>query len=151
MLKTGQQEKLYPPTDVSVSQQFRPQLLSVKLEDLVHSIFRNENSSMKSNASYFGVLHWQQWQLPASAPEVIANNIMNFAHCLDSKKFIRIPLRKTCITPSLIDHKLTTDHKPVSRCWCFSHILSVPHSLATTFYFDIYFDYIGHKIFSTRI
>ena len=42
VLKTGQQEKLYPPTDVSVSQQCRPQLLSVKFENLAHNIFRNE-------------------------------------------------------------------------------------------------------------
>ena len=66
MLKTGQQEKLYPPTDVSLSQQCRPQLLSVKFENLVHSIFRNENSTLEINVSHFGVLHWQQWQPPAS-------------------------------------------------------------------------------------
>ena len=69
MLKTGQQEKLYLPTDVSVSQQCRPQLLSVKFENLVHSIFRNENLTLEINVSHFGVLHWQQWQPPASPPE----------------------------------------------------------------------------------
>ena len=68
MLKTGQQEKLYPPTDISVSQQCRPQLLSVKFENSVLSIFRNENSTLEINVSHFGVLHWQQWQPPASAP-----------------------------------------------------------------------------------
>ena len=68
VLKTGQQEKLYPPTDASVSQQCRPQLLSVKFENLVHSIFRNENSTLEINVSHFGVLHWQQWQPPVSAP-----------------------------------------------------------------------------------
>ena len=35
MLKTGQQEKLHPPTDVSVSLQCRPQLHLVKFENLV--------------------------------------------------------------------------------------------------------------------
>ena len=68
VLKTGQQEKLYPPTDVSVSQQRLPQLLSTKFENLVHSIFRNETSTLEINFSHFGVLHWQQWQPPASAP-----------------------------------------------------------------------------------
>ena len=43
VLKTGQQEKLYPPTDVSVSWQCCPRLLSAKFEDLVHSNFRNGN------------------------------------------------------------------------------------------------------------
>ena len=68
VLKTCQQKKLYPPTDISVSQQCRPQLLSVKFENLVHSIFRNENSSLEINVSHFRVLHWQHWQHPASAP-----------------------------------------------------------------------------------
>ena len=58
-------------SDVSVSQQCRPQLLSVKFENLVHIIFRNENSTLEINVSHFGVLHWQQWQPPASAPELI--------------------------------------------------------------------------------
>ena len=35
---------------------------------LVHSFFRNENSTLEINVSHFGVLHWQQWQTPASAP-----------------------------------------------------------------------------------
>ena len=69
VLKTGQQEKLYPPTDASVSQQCRPQLLSAKFENLVHGIFRNETSTLEINVSHFGVLHWQQWQPPASAPD----------------------------------------------------------------------------------
>ena len=43
-------------------------LLLVKFEDLVLSIFRNENSTLEINVSHFGVLHWQQWQPPASAP-----------------------------------------------------------------------------------
>ena len=57
MLKTGQQEKLYPPTDVTVSLQCRPQPLLVKFENIVHSILRNENSTLKINVSRFGVLH----------------------------------------------------------------------------------------------
>ena len=72
VLKTRKQEKLYPPTDLSVPLQCHPQLLSVKFEDLVHSSFRNESSSMEINVSYFGVLHWQQWQTPASASEVLS-------------------------------------------------------------------------------
>ena len=72
MLKTGKQEKLYPPTDLSVPLQCHPQLLSVKFEDLVHSSFRNESSGMEINVSYFGMLHWQQWQTPASASEVLS-------------------------------------------------------------------------------
>ena len=62
----GQQQKLYPPTDISVPLQCHPQQLSVRFENLVHSIFRNENSFMEINMSYFRVLHWQQWQSPAS-------------------------------------------------------------------------------------
>ena len=64
MLKTEQQEKLYPPTDVTDSLQCHPQLLSVKFENLVHTIFRNENLTVDIN-----VLHWQQWQPPALVPE----------------------------------------------------------------------------------
>ena len=68
MLKMGQQQKLYPPTDISVPLQCHPQQLSVRFENLVHSIFKNENSSMEINMSYFRVLHWQQWQSLASGP-----------------------------------------------------------------------------------
>ena len=68
MLKTGQQEKFYPLTDVSVPLECHPQLLSLKFEKLVHSIFRNENSTMEINVSYFAALDWQQWQPPAFAP-----------------------------------------------------------------------------------
>ena len=49
--------------------QCHSQLLSVKFENLVHSIFRNENSTVEINVNHFGVLHWQQWQPPAFAPE----------------------------------------------------------------------------------
>ena len=41
---------------------------SVRFENLVHDIFGNENSTMEINVRYFGVLHWQQWQPPASTP-----------------------------------------------------------------------------------
>ena len=79
VLKTRQQEKLYPPTNVSASQQCRPQLLSVKFENLVHSIFRHKNSTLEINVSHFGVLHRQQWQPPASAPEYSAPLVINGA------------------------------------------------------------------------
>ena len=45
-----------------------PTILSVKFENIVHSIFRKENSTLKINVSHFRVLHWQQWQPPASVP-----------------------------------------------------------------------------------
>ena len=68
MLKIEQQEKLHPPTDVSVSLQCHPQLLSGRFENLVHNILTNENSTLEINVSHFRVLHWQQWQPPASGP-----------------------------------------------------------------------------------
>ena len=87
-VKNGQQEKLYSPTDVSISQQCRPQLLSVKFENLVHSIFRNEKLTLEINVSNFGVLHWQQWQPPACAPD---NNLLLYLKSLlcffDNKLF----------------------------------------------------------------
>ena len=64
----GEEKKLYPPTDVSVPLQCHPQQLSVELEN--HSIFRSEISTMENNVSYFRVLHSQQWQPPASAPDL---------------------------------------------------------------------------------
>ena len=60
VLETGQQEKLYPPTDVSISLQCRPQLLLVKFENLVHSTFRNKNSTLEMDVSHLGMLHLQQ-------------------------------------------------------------------------------------------
>ena len=60
VLETGPQEKLYPPTDVSISLQCRPQLLLVKFENLVHSTFRNKNSTLEMDVSHLGVLHLQQ-------------------------------------------------------------------------------------------
>ena len=67
--KNGTTRKIVSPTDVSVSLQCRPQLLLVKFENLVRSISRNEKSTLEINVSHFWVLQWQQWQLPASAPE----------------------------------------------------------------------------------
>ena len=75
VLKPEQQEKLYPPTDVNFSLQCPPQLLLVKFENLVHSIFRNKNAILEINVSHFGMLHWQQWQPHASAPGYLANYI----------------------------------------------------------------------------
>ena len=73
VLETGQQEKLYPPTDVNVWLQCRPQLLLVNFENLAHKIFRNKSSTLEINVSHFGVLHWRQWQPPASAPSLSVN------------------------------------------------------------------------------
>ena len=63
-LKAGQQEKSYPSTDVSVSLQCHVQLILVKFENFVHSIFRNGNSTMEINARHLQLLHCQQWQPP---------------------------------------------------------------------------------------
>ena len=41
----------------SISPQCRPQLLSDRIENLIHNIFRNENSTLEINVSLFGVLH----------------------------------------------------------------------------------------------
>ena len=71
----------------------RPQLLSVKFENLVHSIFRNENSTLEINVSHFEVLHWQQWQPPASAPGYCFQNC--FKHpCISTGFFLRVKLLK---------------------------------------------------------
>ena len=58
--KTGSSNRCQGPTAVC-----HAQLVSIKFENLVHSIFRKEKS-------YFGVLHcqqWRQWQHPTSAPD----------------------------------------------------------------------------------
>ena len=59
--------KIASSNRTSRSMQYRPHLLSVKSENLVHWFFRKENSNLEANVSHFGVLHWQQWQPPASA------------------------------------------------------------------------------------
>ena len=69
-VKNGTTRKIVSSNDVSVSLQCCPQLHSIenRFENLVHSIYRNENSSLEIDGSHFGVLHWQQWQHPASSP-----------------------------------------------------------------------------------
>ena len=67
-VKNGTARKIVSSNRRQRPQQCRPQQLSVKFENLVHSIFRNEDSALEINVSHFGVLHWQQWQPPASAP-----------------------------------------------------------------------------------
>ena len=47
LLKTGQQEKLYPPTNVSLSQQCRPQLLSGKFEILFTAFLEKKTQLWK--------------------------------------------------------------------------------------------------------
>ena len=86
--KTGQKENLNPPTNVSVSLQCRLEPLSVKLENLVHSIFRNENSTLEIHMSHFRVLHWQQWQPPASVPATdYSNDLLTAKSCKSFSKF----------------------------------------------------------------
>ena len=63
--KTGKQKKLYPPTDISIWLQCRPQLLLAKFRTLF--IFRNKNFTLEMNVSHFEVLHWQQWKPSASS------------------------------------------------------------------------------------
>ena len=86
-VKNGTTRKIV--NDVSVSQQCYPQLLSVKFENLVHSIFRNENSTLEINVSHFGVVHWQQWQPPASAPDFINIVIFYILHGLVLSETLR--------------------------------------------------------------
>ena len=45
--------KVVSSKQASRSLQCRPHLLSVKFENLVHSIFRNENSALEINVSHF--------------------------------------------------------------------------------------------------
>lgn len=71
VVKVEQREKLYPLTNVNVSLQCHQQLLSVKFENLVHSIFGNENSAIEINGSLFRVMDWQQWQPSESSPGAI--------------------------------------------------------------------------------
>ena len=105
VLKTGQQEKLYPPTDVSVSQQRRPQLLSAKFENLVHSIFRNETSTLEINVCHFGVMHWQQWQPPVSLSKDKKNKNKRQEHISNLAKH----LRKQLFAKKL-EHRHLTGH-----------------------------------------
>ena len=59
------------PISASRSLQCHPHLLLVNFENLVHCIFRNKYSTLEINVSHFGVLHWQQWQPPASTTDII--------------------------------------------------------------------------------
>ena len=52
VLKTGQQEKLYPSTHIRASLQCHPQLILVKFENLIHSIFKNEKSALEINVRH---------------------------------------------------------------------------------------------------
>ena len=56
LLKTGQQETLYPSTHVRASPQCRPQLILVKFENLIHSIFKNEKSALEINVRHLSAL-----------------------------------------------------------------------------------------------
>ena len=53
-IKTEAIRKNVPPAYGSISPQCHPQLLSDRLENLIHNIFRNGNSSLKINVSLFG-------------------------------------------------------------------------------------------------
>ena len=66
-IKNGTIRKSVPPTDDSVLPQCRPQLLLDWFGNLIHNIFRIENSTLEVNVNLFRVLHWQQWQPPESA------------------------------------------------------------------------------------
>ena len=68
-IKNGTIRKNVPPAYGSISPQCRPQLLSDRFENVIHNIFRSANSTLEINVRLFGVLHWQQLQPPASAPE----------------------------------------------------------------------------------
>ena len=74
VFKMGQYKKNVPPA-YDISTQCHPQLLSDRLENLIHNIFRNENSTLEINMSLFEMLHWQQWQPPASAPGTILKQL----------------------------------------------------------------------------
>ena len=56
VLKTGQQETLYPSTHVRASPQCRPQLILVKFENLIHSIFKNEKSALEIHVRHLSAL-----------------------------------------------------------------------------------------------
>ena len=68
-IKNGTIRTNVPPAYDSISPQCHSQLLSDRIENLIPNIFRNENSTLEINVSLFGVLHCQQWQPFASAPE----------------------------------------------------------------------------------
>ena len=55
-IKNGTIRKTVPPAYGSISRQCRLQLLSERFQNLIHNIFRNENSTLEINVSLFGVL-----------------------------------------------------------------------------------------------
>ena len=90
-VKNGTTRKVYPITNDNVALQCHPELLSVKFENLVHSIFRNENSTMEINVSFFGVLQGQQWQPHASVlvkhtPKISNESYFSKSNCLQFEK-----------------------------------------------------------------
>ena len=64
--------KNVPPAYDNILPQCHPQLLSDRLENLIHDIFRNENATLKLNVSLFGV---QQWQPLVSSPSTILKQL----------------------------------------------------------------------------
>ena len=97
----------------SVSQQRRPQLLSAKFENLGHSIFRNETSTLEINVSHFGVLHWQQWQPPASTPGVDNPSIKIYINKIENR--VTFKIKKGCylelLTPETMNYLEATKVK----------------------------------------
>ena len=67
VLKMGQ-EKLYLPTERLAHCSVTHTYFQSSLRILFTVFFGNENSTLEINVNHFGVLHWQQWQTPASAP-----------------------------------------------------------------------------------
>ena len=68
MLKTEKQKnkKIFQPVSASrysVAHRF----LLVRFQNLLHNILTNENSTLETNVSHFGVLHWHQWYPTAYA------------------------------------------------------------------------------------
>ena len=53
VLKSGQQEKLHPSTDVSILLLCSLQLLPLRFKNNVHNIFINKNSTLEINVIHF--------------------------------------------------------------------------------------------------
>ena len=88
------------PISASCSLQCCPHLLSVKFENLVHSFFRNENSTLVINARHFGVLHWQQWQplhLPLESIKYTSDDDVDVISDMDKMKYDDVMI--TRVTP----------------------------------------------------
>ena len=78
--KQGKKNCILQPILASCSLQCHPHQLSVKFENFVHSIFRNEDSTLEINVSHFGMLHWQHQQPPTSA--LVKNITISKRFCL---------------------------------------------------------------------